>query len=177
MKRSELTVGAELYYAERYDWGNNHPADGTYAGWRLGKATVLAVEPYAHETYGFGRRIRQTGRGNGVLVEIAGHQRLVQLANLRGPYEQTLAEVKERYARDQELAARQQDVREQRTARVNAVVKRLTAAGAPSAHRAGYDSGSIVVLADELVALLDRLDEAYTRGVEAGREAGQLEAG
>lgn len=158
MKRSELTVGAELFYAEPSAWKDNQVPAGD-GGYRLGKAKVLAIEPYAYNAWRpRGQEIEPASKGSGVLVEIAGHRRVVQLGHLRGPWEATLAEVKERHARDLERMARHQDEREQRAIQINAVVQRLADAGATSAHRTGYDSGSITVRAEELTALLDRLD-------------------
>jgi len=94
MKRSELTVGEAYYHDGSPDWET-----GT---WRGRRVVVLATEPYERIS-GPGWRTRQIepsrdGKGNGVLVETADRsgktaREVVQLAHLRGPYEQVKATV------------------------------------------------------------------------------------
>lgn len=108
MKRSELNVGDELYYAKPGDWHRDY--DGK-------KVVVLSVEPYRDrlgQDRGRGDRFLKVDKGTGVLVEIHSkttgrYRRVVQLAQLHGPYETVAAEVRaraeQRHARDVAIMA------------------------------------------------------------------------
>lgn len=97
MKRNELRVGEELYYARERDWAT--PEHGSGYGARV---KVLAVVPWKHfprsnEEQKFG----PCDSGNGVLVERAGgtwnhgkpYRDVVPLAHLKGGYDAINAEV------------------------------------------------------------------------------------
>jgi hypothetical protein len=148
MKRSELTVGAELYRASQYDWENGCDGYGT------GKAKVLAVEPYKKSGGTFGLRaatFNQVTKGNGVLVEIDGHKYVVPLSQLRGTYEDGVRQMAER--RETTRARYAQEARERETRA--AAMDELRARAARMGVRVERVDGAFTISADALGRLLD----------------------
>lgn len=101
MKRTELVVGAELYYSRERDW-----AEPEYAGKPRGeRVRVLAIDPWEDGKSGpFDRRplddrIRECAKGGGVLVERVScglgkpYRDVVPLAHLKGDYDAIHAQV------------------------------------------------------------------------------------
>lgn len=101
MKRSELNVGDELYYAQPRDW----------ADMRIGvRVVVVSTKPHKSAT-GWSRAtpFKETVTGSGVLVDIfrpglSPRRSCVQLGHLRGPFAEVEADVRrqreERFAAD-----------------------------------------------------------------------------
>lgn len=167
MKRSELTVGAELFHAKPGDWSRGQ---GSYPK----RVRVLAVEPY--RAVDFGGAPRKTSTGNGVYVDVLnddgssqqfrwGTGYVVQLAHLRGPYAETVAALDERNAAEAKQASEARTVREESLRQLDATVVRAIKAGLTTAvgdlswHASALTDATVTVGVVELAALLDQLDE------------------
>ncbi len=147
MKRAELHVGDELFYATPYNWRQ----------FRGTKAVVVAVEPYKANTFARNPFLDTTS-GPGVLVDLdyhAGPRRdVVSLAHLRGPYATVEAQME---AARERRVAEYRDAADQRAARqdaADAVVERAAAAGVRARTTQGGDLVELTPAA--LAALLDR---------------------
>jgi len=124
MKRTELVVGAELYYARERDWAT--PEYGSGHGEMV---KVLAVEPWEDRPhYGMrdsrpmDERLRACEKGNGVLVERQigdwrSYRDIVFLAHLKGPYAATHATVSAWVRKRDEAKATAEDQRLDRHSR------------------------------------------------------------
>lgn len=160
MKRSELKVGDELYYARYRDW-ETAPHGGQ-------KVVVLSTEPYRRLSVGYygpdHKPWRPDPQGALVLVEIHNltyrHQDVVSLASLKGPYGKVAAEVaaraKTRRDRERALEAKRHD----QAAQQQAVIARAERAGV-EARTWLHTSASeeyVMLKVDELDRLLDRLE-------------------
>lgn len=152
MKRSDLKVGDELFYAKPYEWSRHCGS----------KTTVLAVEPYGTHKFARGdARFHPSGKGGGVLVEI--HQvgfgprkDVVPLGHLRGLYATVAAEMK---VKREALAVKRMaahDEREAIRANADAVADRARVAGVEVF---GVQQGGdlIALTPAALAALLDRI--------------------
>lgn len=158
MKRSELTVGLEVYYSRATSWQTDK-----YGG---DKAVVLAVEPYsAGRAYAGKANHYPDPTGKGVFVRISRgnsgtYEAVVPAAHLRGPYESTKAEVEKSVAVEAERRAVEDRKRNDVWAEARAVVDRCIAAGIYARTNAGQTGGPEISLRpDALAKLLD----AYTR--------------
>lgn len=163
MKRSELVVGAELYYARERDWDSPAYSDG-----RGKKVTVVAIEPWinARQTWDRADRIRQCDKGNGVLVDgLIGwsetvERDVVSLAHLRGPYEATAAMVAEwcklRDAKERERL----DVRDERTQAIRGAADLLADMGVPRVVLGAEDGRKALIPTALLIAMADGLAAA-----------------
>jgi hypothetical protein len=175
MKRSELNVGDELYYADRYTWAHDH----------LGaRVTVVAIEPYVINSWD--HQIVK-GPGSGVLVDVHHDQRpqtqtVVQLHNLRGPYREIMAEVETRrtVAREQvdgRLAARAE--REARSAEVaeHACRLGLDAEQYNNLYAASNAPAKVLIAADALEGLLQMAEDIRAGvTVDLSRVIGTIDA-
>jgi hypothetical protein len=162
MKRSELQVGDILFYARPVNWGGSHiPATA--------KVEVLAVEPHRRKELNR-REISQIDRGNGVLIAYVNSDcrtDVVQLAHLRGPYDEVVAQVRRQaaVALAEREAARERAVQRRALAAENDTARTAVTARAEAAGfivRADYsDRVARIVSVDyeTLAALLDRIDE------------------
>jgi hypothetical protein len=149
MKRADLKVGDRLYYAQQWQWRDDY-----YEG-KL--AVVLATEN------------RPTTRGNGVFVELADaaggnsytYKTTVPLAHLRGPYDKTLAEVRERQKQRNERSREESRQREQDRREARALLDRAEAAGFDVLIHA---NGRVDMSTETLTRLLDALPTATPDG-------------
>lgn len=168
MKRKDLKVGDELYFANPYEWDHNVVPDDDerFSRHDLGRVTVLAVEPYADRSGAWSRHTdyQPTARGNGVLVEKKGRRRVVQLAYLRGPWESTLAEVEARAKEDREASRQAEAERDARRDATTAVTRRAADAGFSVEPYTRHGEAQLLISAADLTRLLDRLDEARGDG-------------
>lgn len=120
MKRSELTVGAELAHIR-------------YASEEPRKAIVVAVEPYERSVYN--NKIQPCRKGNGVLVKLAReyddseYKDVVQLRSLVGPWADVKAAYDEEKARKKVERERHQNEVEAADERANVVLTKLAKAG------------------------------------------------
>lgn len=156
MKRSELKVGDELYWAKPYDWKHDHTGK---------KVTVLHVEPYGRAEYGR-REIRpeRDGKGSGVHVEVNGFgvrdwKDVVRLGDLRGPWETTRdaveARVEAKRQHENDERVRRNAERQTRTA----IVDRAKATGYGFALVAGDRmEGRVMTTVETLGLMLDRIE-------------------
>lgn len=163
MKRSELNVGDELYWAKPGDWTHDYIGK---------KVTVLHVEPYGRSHYSHRGTLRaeHDGKGNGVHVQVhnpgfGSREDVVQLGHLRGPYAATLAEVEAQIdAKDKarrEATAHRIDLAATR----NAMTRRAHDAGYRFGGMYGPDAETMVATnVETLGAMLDRI-EALTADV------------
>lgn len=150
MKRSELVVGAELFYQRSANYSPE-------------RARVLAVEPYREKYVRGDERFVATNKGNGVLVELprthngGTYRKLVPLSSLKGPWAELYAE----YERTQEEAARHRETvakaREVAHDRAAVIVAALSDAGI-NTDAEGWDTPRIVLDLDEAQKLLNLLD-------------------
>jgi hypothetical protein len=109
----------------------------------------------------------------------------VTLGSILGPYEETAAERRKLIDANQEREQRQQEAREEAHQRRETLRGVLDGLGYQTRFQSYYsdlDEVHIPVeamerLLDDLKAAREEAETAYARGVEAGREAGQLEAG
>lgn len=150
MKRSELKVGEAYYHDRGQKWA-------TGEGYQTGKAVVVSLTG---------------GRNGGVIVDLTtkryggGEDRTSRtsaaLAHLRGPYEQTLAEVTK--AVDERTAAYNAAMTTERDLqrRAEAAMQRAKATGIEVETRFGYGSHPtlIQVSVGEFERLLDRISGA-----------------
>lgn len=153
MKRSDLKVGDELYYARPGEWTDLRLGD---------KVTVVAVEPYQEirSTWGMRRSepYKQVPSGNGVLVEGPSWggdlaKIVVQLGHLRGPYAETAAKVEALRAEADAATKAAREARAAHSRALGALERRAEAAGyLVSADR---DGNYMLVKPDVLAALLD----------------------
>lgn len=152
MKRSELKVGDELYYAKPRDWDHDHAGN---------KAVVLAVEPHMARDMHIrrGERFVEIDKGNGVLVEIhesrfSPRRDVVSLAHLRGPYAAVAAEVKIRAEQRRDRVATIQAQQKAVKAAADAVAQRARDAGFEP-YGVLPDGALIALKPSVLAALLD----------------------
>lgn len=119
MKRTELTVGAELYYARPYEWKNDRTGD---------RVVVVATEPHRQRDW----IITEVPIGNGVLVNNPGKPErtvVVPLGHLRGPYAEIKAEVEARAAERRKLRAEEEERRDRRRDAAISIARRARDAG------------------------------------------------
>lgn len=164
MKRSELKVGDHLYHAKPGNWQNDYVGHDAHV-------VVASVEPHTRES--FGRRTpMKTRSGGGVLVKVVDngrpesewHETVVRIGDLRGPYEETLKEIRERQAQQHAAREAADAAREDAHARAQQQVTRMRGAGLPSAY-ASTPISMVKIKADEVIALLDKVD-ALAREIE-----------
>jgi hypothetical protein len=156
MKRSELKVGDELYWAKPHDWQKDYTGK---------KVTVLHVEPYGRDEYGR-REIRKeySGKGNGVHVRVDHPgfnygEEVVRLGDLRGPYAATLAEVEARQDAKRLALIEAQTARRTTDNVRNHAIRRADATGHRFAAAYGPSSQNLVTTTVEtLGAMLDRIE-------------------
>lgn len=150
MKRSDLKVGEAYYHDRSQKWASGD-------GWHTGKAVIVDLNP---------------ARQGGVLADLtiknwrgeeSTTQTTVTLAHLRGPYEQTLAEVTA--ANEKRVAQRRAADKAKRDARdrADAAVKRAADLGV-RAHVSYQTVGDVELSAAELEKLLDLADIARAKG-------------
>jgi hypothetical protein len=160
MKWADLKIGDRLYYARPWRWRQDY--DGKLA-------VVLATEPHKLSYNG---QARPVDRGNDVLVELADdaggnsytYKTTVPLAHLRGPYDETLAEVRERQNQRNERSREESRQREQDRREARALLELLDRAEA-----AGFDvlihaNGRVDMSTETLTRLLDALPTATPDG-------------
>lgn len=152
MKRSEIEVGGSYYYDrssnwQLYDYGRRAVVVAEGA-WKVDRMTWQRTAPKPY----------QVDKGSGVLVDVYTHdgdehptREVVPTAHLRGPYEETAAQVDEwitqrRIRENAEAAARS-------TAHMDArrAMERAEALGFP----VRTDGPNVVLTADVLYRLLD----------------------
>lgn len=151
MKRSELKVGDRLYHATAGNWKRGGGWGGSWA------VTVLAVEPYKYDRYAIAeKRHHPVSKGFGVYVQLDnGTRDVVQLQNLRGPYDEckAIADGRAKAIKD-ECAARRKAFDDEH-AKANRLIARAADVGLMVAYVAHNDSfGRYVVDHDTLSALL-----------------------
>lgn len=171
MRRGELKVGDELYWATPSDWSHNYTGR---------KVTVLHVEAYSRN---YSHKIQATydGKGGGVHVTVhqpgsSNREDVVRLGDLRGPWETTLAAVEERQKRNREQARQDGERAATRVALSSAVAARAVAEGAASARRDYNSPGGIWIRAEDLGALLDRIEALTARVIELEDEINDIKA-
>jgi hypothetical protein len=153
VKRSDLTVGAEVYYAKPSDWDGNRGC----------KAIVLATEPHGTRRFERGdARFYPNGRGAGVLVELHKpgwdpRRDVVPLGHLRGPYAETAAVVEEQAARHRDYLIQQEAKRKAIRASADAVASRAREAGF-RVHGVLQGGDLIAIRPDVLATMLDRIE-------------------
>lgn len=124
MKRSELNVGDELFYARKWEWGQH---EGT-------KVRVLSTEPYGRD---YDHRKVPRKSGTGVLVspvDVNGKKQwdeIVQLSQLRGQWADVEPVQAKLRAERQAALAKQREAREAREERLRGLQVRLAGAGYP----------------------------------------------
>ena len=155
MKRSELKVGDELYYAAPRNW------EAGYDGKRV---TVLATEPYKQpDIWSRNGKPFQVSTGAGVYVRIhskyGDNDTVVQLGHLRGPWGTISAEVEARQD------AKRLALIEAQTARRTAdnirghAIRRAAGGGYTFTTTVGLGShGRVETTVETLGAMLDRID-------------------
>lgn len=166
MKRAELTVGAELFAAL--------PGDLKYG--RGAKVRVVDTVPYRQNGYTGAfvpasggqevlvERLGEYSRGRGFHPHPTPYQVLARLADLRGSYEQVIAELEQRGQERDAAAAASKARRDAVQELANDVAAVAKARGLSSAqnttpwHAEQIDRAVVTVAANELAALLDRLD-------------------
>lgn len=130
MKRSEIEIGAVLYYDRSTNW-EDKPGYGN-------KAVVVDTRRYRRTDFRDGPNREpwvQDDNGDLVLVNFHHHhsptptREAVRPAHLRGPYEPTRARLQEAEARRQANYRRQREARQQRQDRQIAAVQAAQAAG------------------------------------------------
>lgn len=170
MKRSEIRVGDVLYYAKPSDW------DHGYIDPRGARVVVVSDRPHQRSTL-YPYQLREISAGTGVLVDFVrdgaqdgpsvtasrSPRDVVQLAHLRGPYEQVAAEVEARKVKAREHAeADRIQVQAVRAHVEGVIVKARSAADVAVADATHFgerrvEHARVSMRADDLVALLDRL--------------------
>ncbi len=151
MKRTDLKVGDALYSAKPWQW-DHHTGD---------KATVVAVEPYKANKARWGFRAdpyKQVEAGNGVLVEMAGwggkpEKQVVQLAHLRGPYDEIAAQVAAEKAEASAAREKADQARDDHQ-RFMAALRRRAKVGGYTVYSA-TDTDFLTIHASDLASLLD----------------------
>lgn len=181
MKRSELQVGDHLFHARPGGWRFNS-IDHYDA-----HVVVLHTAPHVlPPAWSRDRSPIETEKGAGVLVAFVnekgeqGRAGVCQLANLRGPYEKTRAEVEERREADRRRNEEHRAARARFDRHRADGVARARAAGLTRATEANnltattnLGNARVSVPVEELHALLDRLEaaEATVTGLRAAMTA------
>lgn len=171
MLRKQIRVGDVLYWQESGDWNRASLYDAA-------RVTVLAVEPHRPDTYGPGDYVpgrprstkdmlvsfeRRNADGSGFDPAI---RRLVRVADLRGPWEETLAARLAMEAAKRDRAREDREKRETVAVAVEAAIERAMRSSFTTARNAtsSFDNRSMalarvsVSLAD-FERMLNRLDE------------------
>lgn len=171
MKRSDLTVGAELAHAPSNDWETS-----PYA---IRKVIVADTRPFTELSYRSAYRQRDlppaalvaladgttvpahhfavADKGTGVLVhvttEFGTETMLVQLAHLRGAYEQVHDRIAQAVMDRQAAAKAAAERKAAQVARVQAAAEALKEAGVPVGYVSSWQD-SITLRADALEAIV-----------------------
>lgn len=157
MKRADLKVGAELFYARRWEWQANQ-------GYR---ATVLAVEPYERNrsVRRSEKLFRPATKGQGVHVRIhtddpynPDRDDVVPLSTLRGPWAEVSAEITERRKTADEDLQKHRAERESKVARRNEMIRELAVLGV-EARKPYLPYEDLILTIDQVETLVTMLRE------------------
>lgn len=163
MKRADLKVGQAYWYSRGNDWLEREGAGQ--------KCVVVDTGCWALPNYSMWSRDKEPHRansGNGVLVDLANksfdgktetvRRTVVNLTQIRGPYEETLQQVKEfdakRRARNEEKQAKSDLL----TMQISQVIAQAAELGV-KAHRGSWQSDEIVLTRAELAKLIDMVQD------------------
>lgn len=160
MKRSDIHVGDELFYARSNAWQKY--GDGC-------KAVVVDTQPYSitRVTYG-SDYYRPDANGKAVLVDLYDshvsdkpRRTAVPTAHLRGPYEATKAEADRLASADREQSRAESQRAQEAWTEAKTIEESAQAAGidARAHHLPSYDGPQFVLTPADMAKLLD----AYTR--------------
>lgn len=154
MRRSDLVVGAELFYRRSPHYSPN-------------KVKVVAVEPHRRNLHWYNHastvpQFIPTDKGNMVLVEMPSpfdgtpRKILVPLARLLGPWEECNAAYEAQRKASAESNQRAQEARDANADRADRLVKAFAAAGIQAAASGWADTQIMLTLdeADRVMATL-----------------------
>jgi hypothetical protein len=158
MKRSELTVGAELAWSRSEAWDTPE------------RVVVVAVEPHIRverwRRRADGLPFAVSDKGNGVLVDkpnFQGHvqKEVVQLAQLRGPWAEYKAAWDARKEAQRTQDRQLQERRNETDGRATALVAALAVAGVQARATYSYGETRIALGLDEAQKVVDLLNDLY----------------
>lgn len=170
MKRSELKVGEAYYYDRSTAWEDARYGEGR-------KAVVVDDKRYAIRKVTFGfrydERYAESPKGNAVLVDVYSEgsdkpsRTAVPAAHLRGPWEQTLAEVTARRAASIEREAVRRSAETELHRRAETATERAASLGVKVDARYGYGvhETRIELSVEEFERLLDMANAARVAGI------------
>lgn len=160
MKRADLVVGETYWFARGNDWMERESS-----GMKLVIIDAGCWQLPDYSSWSRSREPRRSTGGNGVLADVTvqGYgpdakettkRTVVNLTQIRGPYEETLKQVREFSEARRKREKERQDKSDDLALKIREIITRAEALGI-KARRGGWQSDEIVLSSTELTKLLD----------------------
>jgi hypothetical protein len=154
MKRAELTVGQEYWYSNSLSWEEN-----TFLGCKI---IVVDLGFWQKpDVWSRDNNPRKTTKGSSILVDMVTKyesrivRKVVSLAHIRGPYEETYKKIKEWEDRVTAQRLQANERRKNNSAEAEVAIALAKEYGI-TAHRGGYENNGVTISATDLTELIEK---------------------